>query len=262
MAFAVGALDDAIREYLLFRGFTQTLKLFETERRDDKDKGFSFRVRPRRASIRTPPGQLVCAHTHTQLQVNRIVEYIMQCVFKSDFPSLQSFWSHLYGRFFSQMNSESLTMAYRLETNVLRCSQTLSVTELASSVYVCVCLSFLTAGCFWCRPARQGDMRRCEPSLRRCQTPSTTARSGRTGLVSLSLSLFVHFSVCVCLARLCLSVAALPFTKNPDQHPTFRLYYSKEWLDTFQITLHNFFSTLFTSIHIPLPCPRFHLLYL
>jgi hypothetical protein len=49
----------------------------------------------------------------------------------------------------------------------------------------------------------------------------------------------------------CLSVAALPFTKNPDQHPTFRLYYSKEWLDTFQITLHNFFSTLFTSIHIP-----------
>ena len=65
MAFAVGALDDAIREYLLFRGFTQTLKLFETERRDDKDKGFSFRVRPRCASIRTPPGQLVCAHTHT-----------------------------------------------------------------------------------------------------------------------------------------------------------------------------------------------------
>lgn len=47
MAFAVGALDDAIREYLLFRGFTQTLKLFEIERRDDRDKGFSFRVRKR-----------------------------------------------------------------------------------------------------------------------------------------------------------------------------------------------------------------------
>ena len=45
MAFAVGALDDAIKEYLLFRGFTQTLKLFEIERRDDRDKGFSFRVR-------------------------------------------------------------------------------------------------------------------------------------------------------------------------------------------------------------------------
>ena len=47
----------------------------------------------------------------------------MQCVFKSDFASLQSFWSYLYGRFFSQMNSESLTMAYRLETSVLRSAQ-------------------------------------------------------------------------------------------------------------------------------------------
>lgn len=45
MAFAVGALDEAIREYLLYRGFTQTLKFFEIERRDDRDKGFSFRVR-------------------------------------------------------------------------------------------------------------------------------------------------------------------------------------------------------------------------
>ena len=40
MAFAVGALDEAIREYLLYRGFTQTLRSFEVERRDDKDKGF------------------------------------------------------------------------------------------------------------------------------------------------------------------------------------------------------------------------------
>jgi len=54
------------------------------------------------------------------LQVNRIVEYLMQCVVKSDFQSLQSFWVYLYRRFFSQMNSESLTIAYRLETNMLR----------------------------------------------------------------------------------------------------------------------------------------------
>ena len=40
MATAVGALDDAIREYLVYRGFTNTLKQFETEKRDDKDKNF------------------------------------------------------------------------------------------------------------------------------------------------------------------------------------------------------------------------------
>ena len=80
---------------------------------------------------------------------------------------------------------------------------------------MCGCFSFLTAGCFWCRPARQGDMRRCEPSLRRCLTLSTTARSGRTGLVGLSptLSPFRHVCVCacacVCLARLCVCLLQL-----------------------------------------------------
>ena len=40
MATAVGALDDAIKEYLVYRGFTNTLKQFETEKKDDKDKNF------------------------------------------------------------------------------------------------------------------------------------------------------------------------------------------------------------------------------
>lgn len=39
MAAAVGALDEAIKEYLLFRGYTSTLKTFEQERKEDKDKG-------------------------------------------------------------------------------------------------------------------------------------------------------------------------------------------------------------------------------
>lgn len=40
MAAAVGALDEGIKEYLLYRGFTQTLRQFELEKKDDKDKGF------------------------------------------------------------------------------------------------------------------------------------------------------------------------------------------------------------------------------
>ena len=47
-----------------------------------------------------------------------------------------------------------------------------------------------------------------------------------------------------------LSLPALPFTKNPEQHPTFKMYYSKEWMDVFVVTLHNFFSTLFSCLHI------------
>lgn len=62
MAFAVGALDEAIREYLLYRGFTQSLKFFEVERKDDKDKGFSFRVSVVHAG-REGAGQLMCINS-------------------------------------------------------------------------------------------------------------------------------------------------------------------------------------------------------
>ncbi len=44
---------------------------------------------------------------------------------------------------------------------------------------------------------------------------------------------------------------ALPFTKNPDQHSSFQLYFTKEWSDAFSVTLHNFFSTLFACLPLP-----------
>lgn len=72
MAFAVGALDEAVREYLLYRGFTQSLKSFDFERKDDRDKGFSFRVSPHEeeggatcALIRMYPfGQILHVHCY------------------------------------------------------------------------------------------------------------------------------------------------------------------------------------------------------
>lgn len=41
-AAAVPMLDDIIKEYLVFRGFSSTLKSFESDLKADKDK--SFRV--------------------------------------------------------------------------------------------------------------------------------------------------------------------------------------------------------------------------
>jgi len=38
MTSGITALDEAIREYLFFRGFVNTLKQFEIEKREDKDK--------------------------------------------------------------------------------------------------------------------------------------------------------------------------------------------------------------------------------
>lgn len=47
------------------------------------------------------------------------------------------------------------------------------------------------------------------------------------------------------------TLTALPFSKNPDSHPSFKLYFSKEWGDAFFVTLHNFFSTLFSCLPLP-----------
>ena len=52
MAAAVGALDEAIKDYLVFRGYTSTFKVFEQERREDRDKG--LRVRNTCGSLQSP----------------------------------------------------------------------------------------------------------------------------------------------------------------------------------------------------------------
>lgn len=40
MASAVERTDDLVREYLIYRGFTSTLKYLDSEIKADKEKGF------------------------------------------------------------------------------------------------------------------------------------------------------------------------------------------------------------------------------
>lgn len=42
----------------------------------------------------------------------------------------------------------------------------------------------------------------------------------------------------------------LPFLPSPDTNPTFATYFSRQWADTFIISLHNFLSVLFQCMHI------------
>lgn len=53
MAEAVERTDELVREYLLFRGFTHTLRQLDAEIKADKEKG--FRVSCRRARRRRGP---------------------------------------------------------------------------------------------------------------------------------------------------------------------------------------------------------------
>lgn len=37
---AINSIDDLVKEYLLFRGFTQCIRMFDTEKKNDKLKGY------------------------------------------------------------------------------------------------------------------------------------------------------------------------------------------------------------------------------
>uniref|UniRef100_A0A4W3IBW7 WD repeat-containing protein 91 n=1 Tax=Callorhinchus milii TaxID=7868 RepID=A0A4W3IBW7_CALMI len=42
----------------------------------------------------------------------------------------------------------------------------------------------------------------------------------------------------------------LPFVPNPETNPGFATYFSKQWAETFLVSLHNFLSVLFQCMHI------------
>ncbi|XP_018423390.1 PREDICTED: WD repeat-containing protein 91 [Nanorana parkeri] len=44
---------------------------------------------------------------------------------------------------------------------------------------------------------------------------------------------------------------ALPFLPAPDANPTFSTYFSRQWADTFTVSLHNFLSVLFQCMPAP-----------
>ena len=44
MAAALAGVEELIREYLLYKGFVQSLKVFDQERREDRDKGLRVSV--------------------------------------------------------------------------------------------------------------------------------------------------------------------------------------------------------------------------
>ena len=61
MAEAVERTDELVREYLLFRGFTHTLRQLDAESKADKEKGFRVRGRQARRGQGRPQGSLELA---------------------------------------------------------------------------------------------------------------------------------------------------------------------------------------------------------
>ncbi|XP_050436950.1 WD repeat-containing protein 91 isoform X2 [Adelges cooleyi] len=122
-------IDELIREYFLFRGFTNSLKWFDYDVKADKDKGF---------------------------RVDKLVEQITQLVYSYDLATIRDLWSHFENKLFSKLDQD------------------------VSSV--------------------------------------------------------------------------LPYLKNIEENPLFAVYFTKQWQDSFLISLHNFLAIVYQIIPRPSLC--------
>lgn len=69
-------VDSLIREYMLFRGFSSSLKTFDTELKSDKDRGF---------------------------RVDKIIDQILSAINTQDLQTVREIWNHLDGHLFSKL---------------------------------------------------------------------------------------------------------------------------------------------------------------
>lgn len=85
-------VDFSIREYLLFRGFSSTLRAFEAEAKT-AEKSFS---------------------------VEKIMDRVTQSIATHDLPALRDLWRNLTNFFFNKLDQIYGTAVKRIEANLLK----------------------------------------------------------------------------------------------------------------------------------------------
>ncbi|KAI8890260.1 WD40 repeat-like protein [Backusella circina FSU 941] len=166
-------VDELVKEYLLFRGFTATFRTLETEIRSDKDKGF---------------------------QVDKIIEELLAAIVNGDIQALIDYYRYLDLRFFSRLDS--------------RFQRTIKKFEL------CLLRHYLIH-------AMQHKKREKVIEFFDIYGPELHGKPEWSQWF------------------------ALPYVKNPVNDPTFETFFSKQWVDNYTISLHNFLATTFQNMPLP-----------
>ncbi|CAH6778424.1 WD repeat-containing protein 91 [Phodopus roborovskii] len=173
MAEAVERTDELVREYLLFRGFTHTLRQLDAEIKADKEKGF---------------------------RVDKIVDQLQQLMQVYDLAALRDYWSYLERRLFSRLEDIYRPTISKLKTSLFRFYLVYTIQTNRND----------KAQEFFAKQAAE------------LQNQAEWK------------DWFV-----------------LPFLPSPDTNPTFATYFSRQWADTFIVSLHNFLSVLFQCMPVP-----------
>ncbi|KAI4816575.1 hypothetical protein KUCAC02_008898 [Chaenocephalus aceratus] len=93
MGSTVERTDEHVREYLIYRGFTSTLKHMDTEMKSDKEKGF---------------------------RVDKIIEQLQQFVQSFDLCGLREYWQYLDRRLFCRLEDVYRSTVNKLRTSLYR----------------------------------------------------------------------------------------------------------------------------------------------
>uniref|UniRef100_A0A8C2WTZ5 WD repeat-containing protein 91 n=1 Tax=Cyclopterus lumpus TaxID=8103 RepID=A0A8C2WTZ5_CYCLU len=172
MGSAVERTDEHVREYLIYRGFTSTLKHLDTDIKADKEKGF---------------------------RVDKIIDQLQQLVQSFDLSGLKEYWLYLDRRLLCRLED-----VYRSTVNKLRTS--LYRYYVINTVQVTSC-------------------RKTQEFFQKQALELQSQVEWRDWFI-------------------------LPFIPTPEQNPAFSPYFSRQWADTFLVSLHNFLSVLFQCMHI------------
>ncbi|KAL3865137.1 hypothetical protein ACJMK2_006758 [Sinanodonta woodiana] len=172
MAAATSRVDDMIKDYLVFRGLSSTLKVLENELKNEREKSF---------------------------RVDKVTEQIQHYIGSFDLASLRDYWNFLNHRLFSRLEQRFSSSIRKLEVGLLK---------------------------FYLVYAAQSNKQDKIIEFFDKMTETLQTQSE-----------FKEWF-------------AFPFVHNREENSHFSMYFSRQWQDTFLLSLHNFLSVVLQAMHI------------
>ncbi|CDQ96399.1 unnamed protein product [Oncorhynchus mykiss] len=174
MGSAVERTDEHVREYLIYRGFTGTLKHLDSDMKADKEKGFR-----------------VCIKQSQELFVGSFMKWVF--------------------------------MAKQLHTSL---RSPCAMPSVGWSGVTLAAIGLWSSGNTF-----SGNIEKTQEFFQRQAQELQGQPEWRDWFI-------------------------LPFMPAPEQNPLFSPYFSRQWSDTFLVSLHNFLSVLFQCMHILFKPPQ------
>ncbi|EGC31308.1 hypothetical protein DICPUDRAFT_95539 [Dictyostelium purpureum] len=206
-------LDELVKEYLLFRGFTQTNHTFSIEKKSDKLKGF---------------------------QVEKILDQINIYISNYDIAHVIELWSFLDSSFFSKIDYNRNNYGYGNNNNNSPFNQ-----QNINQQYGVQSLSNYTT--FRNSNDLPSSIKKLATSLKKYYVIYCVNNSKMDKVKEF----FDLYSLELCKDPEWQHWFALPYIKNPQLDPFFEVYFTKNWTESFSLSLKNFLTTIFKNIPLP-----------